>query len=352
MSTIPPYSSLLPNGTTVPNAVPPYSTLTPNGQIVPSAASPVAIGAASGQIPFAIGGVPLVDVEVPQNLEFIGGTQRLEVHNFPGGIRTIQALGGFPPDQITWDGIFLGPTAWQRAYQFSQMRLQGQKVVLSYGSWQWEGVVEQFFVSVQHEFLNRYHITFIPEKDLSTLPPPVNTVDANLIVQMTMMAISMNLPTSIFGDDLPLTLSGPLNSLLSVTEGGLLAAGNDVNLLDAGTVSNIGYYNGQVQSAGGVILQPDSPVNPTLSMMASASYVMSAASILSNAVTQPAGPQATVAMINPNLMTLAAQYYGDASRWPAIASANGLVDPMPTGQYQITIPATVPPETSPGIWEV
>ena len=44
-------------------------------------------------------------------------------------------------------------------------------------------------------------------------------------------------------------------------------------------------------------------------------------------------------VINPNLMALAAQYYGDATQWRTIANANGLTDPQPIGQFTLQIPS-------------
>jgi nucleoid-associated protein YgaU len=42
--------------------------------------------------------------------------------------------------------------------------------------------------------------------------------------------------------------------------------------------------------------------------------------------------------INPNLLVLAAQYYGDATQWRLIGNANGIADPQPIGSFNITIP--------------
>lgn len=51
------------------------------------------------------------------------------------------------------------------------------------------------------------------------------------------------------------------------------------------------------------------------------------------------GTATNINVINPNLMALAAQYYGDATQWRTIASANGLTDPQPTGQFLLNIPS-------------
>jgi hypothetical protein len=50
------------------------------------------------------------------------------------------------------------------------------------------------------------------------------------------------------------------------------------------------------------------------------------------------GTSTTINVINPNLMALAAQYYGDATQWRTIAYANNLTDPQPIGQFSLVIP--------------
>ncbi len=45
-----------------------------------------------------------------------------------------------------------------------------------------------------------------------------------------------------------------------------------------------------------------------------------------------------ITVIGGNLFKIAAQYYGDATQWPVIAKANGLIDPMINGQMTLLIP--------------
>jgi len=49
-----------------------------------------------------------------------------------------------------------------------------------------------------------------------------------------------------------------------------------------------------------------------------------------------------VTYINPNLYSIAVQYYGDMDYWPVIAKANNLSDP----EYLGTIALLIPPKTS------
>ena len=53
------------------------------------------------------------------------------------------------------------------------------------------------------------------------------------------------------------------------------------------------------------------------------------------------GTSNTINVINPNLMALAAQYYGDATQWRIIADANNLTDPQPIGLFNNLIIPTL-----------
>jgi hypothetical protein len=55
--------------------------------------------------------------------------------------------------------------------------------------------------------------------------------------------------------------------------------------------------------------------------------ILTAMAININLITQGAQGQ-TITVANANLYQLAAQYYGDATKWTAIAKANGLSDPV------------------------
>jgi len=50
----------------------------------------------------------------------------------------------------------------------------------------------------------------------------------------------------------------------------------------------------------------------------------------------------TINCVNPNLWTLAAQYYNDATQWRIIANANNLTDPQPVGIFNLIIPTSSP----------
>ena len=304
--------------------------------------------AQSIQNPFKIGDFLLVGVEIPQQLDSVGGDQMLAVHNFPGGIRTIQSLGAFPPDVIRWDGVFLGSNAWNRAYQLDRFRIDGKKIPLTFGKWKFEGKIESFHVYIRNEWYCTYHLEFVPSKDLSSPPAPVNTSQAVEQLHQAFAAISGNIPVSVFGDLLPSTLTGFLANMVAYGQQGLLYADNVLNVVDPSIANQVSFYADSALSLGNSILEANSVSGLTLSAAASIAHVLSYAGIVKNLYTTVSPIQQMLSLINPNLLSLAASYYGDASRWVDLAYANGLTDPFPQGQYNIQIPSSVPPQQNPG----
>lgn len=297
--------------------------------------------------PFTIGGFLLVGMEIPQNLDSVGGDQMLAVHNFPGGIRTVESLGAFPPDVIRWDGIFIGTQAWDRAYALDQLRIKGEKIDLRFSKWAWKGKIKSFHVYVKHEWYSTYHLEFVPSRDISTAPPTVNTASAVQALHQCFAAITNNLPTSVLGDLLPASIAGPLQSLVGVGQSGLLAADNILSVVDPSVLQKVNFYSEAALSAANATLSASSAEGLTLSLASSVAHVASYAGIIQNLYTTTSPLQKVLTLINPDLPSLAAQFYGNASQWTTIASANNLTDPYPTGQYDVTIPLSAPtPVTS------
>src|SRR5271169_3708197 len=69
--------------------------------------------------------------EVPEEIPW-GGTQRAAVHQLPGGIRIVDAMGSDDGD-LTWKGTFYGQTSVDRALQLDFLRKQGEAVLLTWG---------------------------------------------------------------------------------------------------------------------------------------------------------------------------------------------------------------------------
>jgi hypothetical protein len=304
--------------------------------------SPATFNLSTIQNPFTVGGFLLVGMEIPQNLDSVGGEQRLAIHEFPGGVRTIQSLGAFPPDVIKWDGIFLGSNAWERAYAFDRFRIDGQKIELSFGSWKFNGKIESFHVFVKHEWYATYHIEFVPSSDLSSPPPPPNTSQAVSQLKQAFAGLASNIPSTIFGDLLPSSISNALNGLLGVGQTALSVANGVLSAVDPSALQQINFYADTALSAGNAILSANSAQGLTLSMASSIIHTLSYAGVIQNVFTTSSALQTTLQLINPNLISLATEFYNDPSQWLTIAQYNGLTDPLPQGQYAISIPQIGP----------
>ena len=84
-----------------------------------------------------LGPVLFDNFELPERIAW-GGAQRLAVHNLPGGVRVIDAMGR-DDAQIAWSGVFSGGDASLRARAIDLMRVQGSV---------WPLVWDAFFYSV------------------------------------------------------------------------------------------------------------------------------------------------------------------------------------------------------------
>ena len=285
--------------------------------------------------PVTIGGFNLTGFEAPQHLN-VGGQQKLAVHDFPGGIRTIQSLGAFPPEEISWEGVFLGSNAWDRAYALDLLRVNGSSVDLLFGNWGYSGKIKHLEIIARHQWLCRYRIFFIPSVDIATPVTKPVTQNSTQIVNNSMGILSSNTPTTVFGGILPASVSTPVTSLMSSVSVALNSAGGVFSKISTAAGQEITGFASQVVSSVESIVNSSSsqPLDVAGSLL-----VGNAASNIADQVNVAPQVANTVVMNNPNLMQLAAQQYGDSSLWTNIASFNGLTDPMPTGTFTLNLPS-------------
>jgi hypothetical protein len=89
-----------------------------------------------------LGPVVFRDFEVPERINF-GGTQRLAVHELPGGARVIDALGRDDAD-IVFSGIFTGGDAMPRARALDELRALGTVLPLTWDVLTYSVVIRAF----------------------------------------------------------------------------------------------------------------------------------------------------------------------------------------------------------------
>jgi hypothetical protein len=104
-----------------------------------------------------------------------GGKQMLGAHKHLGGYRVIDAMGP-DPRSIEWNGLFYGPSATVRARAVDAMKDAGGQVQLSWGSFTYTVVIEDFNPEYKHEWEVKYHIScMIVSQGSGTTSPNLDT---------------------------------------------------------------------------------------------------------------------------------------------------------------------------------
>jgi hypothetical protein len=319
--------------------------------------------------------------EVPEQINF-GGAQMLCTHKMIGGLRVIDALG--PDDApLSWNGMFLGVTAAQRARFLDYIRRSGLTCTLTWGVFQYSVIVSEFKADFKKPYWIPFSITCEVIRDQTQdVTDPSSTTPADAITgdaaTMTQLAGSINDPT------LSTLAAGVASALSAVTNAAQPLAGGLVSLTAApvqvGEVSQISTISSSASSAITAAAAPLAALQAGVqSQITAAQAALAAIPVLGQITpTQPVAGQAVgliaqcnaatqlpslyelasvatrmqenVALIaNPvannqqvtgggNLYQLASQTYGDATRWTDIAQASGIADPMTVGFNTITVP--------------
>ncbi len=255
------------------------------------------------------------------------------MHEYPGGAREVDDLGAFPLP-LSWSGLFTGQDAFSRAQEVDRMRATAQVVTLSYGPQAFSGKIARFEYNPSHQWLIPYTIHFEPIEDLSgisTVPQGPPSVEAELSDE-TMATQDIQA-----GDDglaLPTSLSVPSDALLAAVQAGLNNGNGTVAGMQAADVTAIQVAAAAVRAASVPLIAGADPTqaSPALDLSARAAAISIAVGSAAAIVTQ-------FWTVNPNLFAIAAQYFGDATRWQDIATASGLADPQPVGKFLIQVPA-------------
>lgn len=107
--------------------------------------------------------VAFQDFEIPESIK-AGGAQALFKHKYPGGLRTIDAMGPDDAD-ITWSGIFMDGTAQDRCKQLDILRRAGQQVVLTWAGYQYLVIIASFEWDFRRVWQIQYSITLAVVQD-------------------------------------------------------------------------------------------------------------------------------------------------------------------------------------------
>ena len=320
-----------------------------------------------------LGDVFFLNWEVPERIERFGGYQKLVVHDMPGGERDVQKFGYYPPDIIRWSGVFnVDPeigTIDSRMSILEQMVQLGDPITLSFSRFSYEVVIHDFIPTPTLETWIPYTIELVPVRDLNRLPGPPTAPGST--AEVTQVAQGMgNAPGSPLPQPIPEPSTGfqaPIVAGPSILPPGpppSIPTAPGVALSDELTEFQRDLFS-QLQSStnGNVSSIPDSirrglvedgdlirdQLAPLIAgsdtgLAAFASQTDAGIGIINNQLVGPTTTLAEVNTVNPNLMELAQEYFGDASQWPAIANyntdaaGNKITTPNPVGTLTIKIP--------------
>lgn len=293
-----------------------------------------------------LGDVNFFRFEVPDAIPNLFGTQKLAIHDFAGGGRTVQQLGSFPFPDISWQGTFFNgdavsggglATAITRASLLNTYRVMAQPIDLIWGPFQYSVIVAEFEIIGKLEQQLEYRIKVVPLVDnttTSTQPSSLPNTTAILGNAATGVTIAVGTPVGLL---IPATLRFAAAQIsLAVTTAIIQANGSAQGI----TSNTQAVLQAQI-SAEQLALQPT--INGSDFGAASGAIILSASlstlsTVLNTSNTSP--PVTTITVTNPNLYQLAAQYYGDNTLWPLIAQQNNFQDAFPLGTFTIVIPST------------
>jgi hypothetical protein len=319
------------------------------------------------------------DAEVPENIKH-GGSQALSIDRLIGGKRIVRPLGP-DEDDITFSGVFAyqGTT---RSDFLDSVRRRGDLCNLGWDNRLLLVIISAYRPDYSKPYLIGYTITFSVVSNQTAMVDAVPPVTPTQQLHMDMA--TLNQKTACAGIPVLSTVASSISSALTAMQGvaapiakGLRPisdtigqAGNCMNQIAneiqtataavaapiaqllANTQKLITNSENVISSAasfGGII--PGNPVamsvgnylshlNTIVQLPVLYGISSVAARMQSNlALTGSAATAKTVTVSGGTLYDVAAQHYGDGSKWQAIAQANGLTDPNLTGINTLTIPA-------------
>lgn len=124
-----------------------------------------------------LGGVLFRGFEIPSKMTgALGGKQVLAKHRLIGGKRVTQAMGD-DPDDPSWEGRFRGANAVDRAQAINAMKAAGQEVLLTFGSFQYSVVIEEFVCDLMQVYEIPYRIKcYITQVTTADVAPSLDSL--------------------------------------------------------------------------------------------------------------------------------------------------------------------------------
>lgn len=291
------------------------------------------------------------EFEVPETIRSFGGVQSHALHRYPGGRQAIQTFGAFPHDGLRWSGIIQGPNTRSRALLLDSIRSGGQQCTLSFDVWKYAGILSDLKIDLRNTGWVPYEAEFTPSEDQTQAGP----YTASQSPEASFSGLSSQLSNQIVSYDgsNPTILAAlpQINSVLSVVTSSISGAGGTLAAVAPSALSQ------QVTAINALVttLEPVGPVPP---VTASANYVAGLVATdaamsdllwqqqtvyllqeLGYLLTIPPAQPRLIMVINPCLLVLASQLYGDPAQWPTLSQANNNFPIFAIGTYSLVAPA-------------
>jgi hypothetical protein len=209
--------------------------------------------------------------EVPEEIPW-GGAQRAAVHQLPGGIRIVDAMGADDGD-LTWKGTFYGQTSVDRALQLDFLRKQGEAVLLAWGEFAYLVLITSFVPRYQKFYQIPYEITCKVVHDLAAPVDAAASASVDELADADMASVladgetlGLNVPASLPGPFSTTTGQPPLTSTVTAPPAG---EGIDLSGIASGLTSLRSAF-GQVTSFTGATSATLLPLVGALSAVRSA----------------------------------------------------------------------------------
>lgn len=288
----------------------------------------------SGSTPLIIGIVPFRTEECPSDLP-IGAGEQMEVSTqLVGGGRVVQIFGS-SADDVSWSGTFYSDAEVRSKVKALRLYMvTGQEVLLQWGD-------EQYYVRVK-KFAPHYHSTNLCSYDITVVVTRdangAFTLNANVSIdaQIQALLLEANLQNnSVLGQE-PVTAQS-YQSSLSALNSAIQAAGPIAQNITVVGPPIIAAANAASQSVGDYI---NTLTDGTGAAYTGAVLLQSSINAITENVQRGQTPK-SVQVQGVDLMTIAAQQYGDATLGYQLAKVNGLPSPFITGAEAINI--TLPP---------
>jgi len=314
---------------------------------------------APGGDPFAtrliVGDVEFTGLEVPESVT-VGAKQQLVVHKLVGGRRIVDVLG-VDYDNLSWSGWMTGATAGDRVTELEILRDAGARLTFNMDGYYFSVIIQSFNARFEHVYRRNYSIDLLV---VSRLDAPIT---ANALAGTLDSLINSDVGeslglASIINSDVVTSSINTVKDAVSQVQGFANATIDTVQtvirpLVAAqqvvqSVIAQVGASINDITTLGGLI--PGNPVSTAANnvLRQSAALTQLAPLYQMQSVLERmqknvlAGPLAngtsSVTTSNSTLQKVAADSYGDQSRWTEIAAANSIVDPQLDGIQTIKIP--------------